>query len=133
MCSSYTFTVNAVPSNFLPNMDEKLYLTPRAVSNGAELRILCLGASITYGWASPDGNGYRYALRSALRQAGYNVNMIGSVKSGNMNDNDVEGWPGYKIAEVASKAELSLPSMPNVVLVFVGSRIPFPHLLGLVH
>jgi hypothetical protein len=49
--------------------------------------------------------------------------MIGSVKTGNMNNNQVEGWPGYRIAEVAAKAELSLSSMPNVVLIFVGSKI----------
>jgi hypothetical protein len=49
--------------------------------------------------------------------------MIGSVKAGNMNNNEVEGWLGYKIA-AAGKPELSLPSMPNVVLIFVGSGIP---------
>lgn len=50
-----------------------------------------------------------------------------------MNDNQVEGWPGYRIAEVAAKAELSLPSMPNVVVIFVGSKTLRYHLLDLDH
>ena len=50
------------------------------------------------------------------------MNMIGSVRAGNMSNNNVEGWPGYRISEVADKAKLSLPEMPNVVLIEAGSR-----------
>lgn len=46
--------------------------------------------------------------------------MIGSVSSGLMGDNQVEGWPGARIEQVAEKAELSLPELPNVVLVSCG-------------
>lgn len=48
--------------------------------------------------------------------------MIGSLKTGTMADNDNEGWVGYRIAEVGGKAELSLPHLPNVVLIHVGSK-----------
>jgi hypothetical protein len=51
------------------------------------LRLMPLGASITYGQASSDGNGYRKALRQQLRWKGWKVNMVGSSQAGNMNDN----------------------------------------------
>jgi len=39
-----------------------------------------------------------------------------------MVDNDVEGWPGARIEQVAEKAELSIPSKPNLVLLHVGTN-----------
>jgi hypothetical protein len=50
------------------------------------LRILPLGASITLGTMSSDGNGYRKALRDQLRFDGWNVNMVGSRTGGTMKD-----------------------------------------------
>ena len=97
-------------------------LAARSVAKTDPLRILCLGASITYGFHSSSGNGFRFALREKLVEQGNDVNMIGSLRAGNMSNNRVEGWRGFVIAEVAQKAELSLPEMPNVVLVFAGSK-----------
>lgn len=45
-----------------------------------------LGASITQGVASTDGNGYRKWLRSQLRFKGWKVNMVGSKLDGDMAD-----------------------------------------------
>jgi hypothetical protein len=56
-------------------------------SAGLELRILPLGASITWGLRSTDGNGYRKALRDQLRWKGFEVNMVGSRANGTMVDN----------------------------------------------
>ncbi|KAJ4289382.1 hypothetical protein N0V88_006861 [Collariella sp. IMI 366227] len=91
-----------------------------------------LGASITYGVGSSDGNGYRLPLRTALISAGNVVNMVGSRQAGTMRDNDVEGWPGLRIEQVAEKAlgkgrglgEESVVGRwrPNVVLVNVGTN-----------
>lgn len=50
------------------------------------LRIMPLGASITQGVASSDGNGYRKHLRDQLRFAGWDVNMVGSKRDGTMRD-----------------------------------------------
>jgi len=50
------------------------------------LRIMPLGASITEGVRSSDGNGYRRALRDQLRFKGWNVNMVGSKQNGKMAD-----------------------------------------------
>lgn len=48
--------------------------------------------------------------------------MIGSVSVGTMDDNQVEAWPGYRIEQVAQKAELSLPGLPNVVAILAGTN-----------
>lgn len=84
---------------------------------------LPLGASIVYGLKSTDGNGFRNALRNKLISNGNPaVDFIGSNHCGTMADNECEGWPGYTIAQVAAKAELSIPSQPNLVLLHVGTN-----------
>ena len=87
---------------------------------GFELRILPLGDSITYGYLSSDGNGYRLELQNDL--SGSDLQYVGSVRSGNMTDNFNEGWPGYTINQIAGKAQLSLPERPNVVLLHAGTN-----------
>ncbi|KAK1774908.1 SGNH hydrolase-type esterase domain-containing protein [Copromyces sp. CBS 386.78] len=94
-----------------------------ALSNGVALRIMPLGASITYGQASTDGNGYRSSLRDAIVKLGNPVNMVGSRQHGSMKDNEVEGWPGYKIHQVHAKARTAVPAYkPNVVLINAGTN-----------
>ncbi|KAI0857102.1 carbohydrate esterase family 3 protein [Xylaria cubensis] len=90
---------------------------------GMWLRIMPLGASITYGYLSSDGNGYRQALRDQIVAYGNDVNMVGSRRNGTMEDNDVEGWPGDIIDQVHTKANAALPKYkPNVVLINVGTN-----------
>jgi hypothetical protein len=48
--------------------------------------------------------------------------MIGSVSLGTMDDNKVEAWPGYRIEQVAKKADLSLSKLPNVVAILAGTN-----------
>ncbi|KAL5435439.1 hypothetical protein PMIN07_006470 [Paraphaeosphaeria minitans] len=101
-------------------------LLPRA---GQWLRIMPLGASITYGQRG-DGkttndlshNGYRKALRDQLRSRGYNVNMIGCVSSGQMRDKQHEGHPGFLISEVATKVSCAIEQKPNLVLINAGTN-----------
>jgi hypothetical protein len=50
------------------------------------LRVMPLGASITVGYHSTDGNGYRKWIREELRHQGWPVNMVGSQQSGTMRD-----------------------------------------------
>lgn len=95
------------------------------LAGGVPLRVMPLGASITYGTASSDGNGYRLALRTQLAAAGNPVNMVGSRQAGTMRDNDVEGWPGYRIEQVRQKANAAGGVgrwRPNVVLVNAGTN-----------
>ncbi|KAK4189441.1 family 3 putative carbohydrate esterase [Podospora australis] len=95
------------------------------LGNAVPLRIMPLGASITFGQASTHGNGYRAELRTQLTTAGNKVNMVGSRQSGTMADNDVEGWPGLRIEQVHQKA-LDPKSVskfrPNVFLINAGTN-----------
>jgi lysophospholipase L1-like esterase len=93
------------------------------LANGTALRIMPLGASITWGQASSDGNGYRGALRTMLTAAGNPVSMVGTQHHGSMADNDNEGWPGYVVDQVYAKANASVPTWrPNVILVNAGTN-----------
>jgi lysophospholipase L1-like esterase len=89
-----------------------------------DLRVMPLGDSITYGVASSTGNGYRQPLRDSLVNAGAaSVDLVGSVRSGTMADNDNEGHPGKRIDQVADFAACSVPSSrPNVVLLHAGTN-----------
>ncbi|KAL6886462.1 hypothetical protein HDV57DRAFT_390273 [Trichoderma longibrachiatum] len=86
------------------------------------LRVMPLGASITQGQASTDGNGYRKWLREQLRWKGWKVNMVGSKMDGNMADRDNEGWPGWIITQVQGAFDASKWMMPNLVLLNVGTN-----------
>ncbi|KAI0973951.1 carbohydrate esterase family 3 protein [Xylaria arbuscula] len=98
-------------------------------AKGIWLRIMPLGASITYGYTSIDGNGYRKYLRDQIVDYGNLVNMVGSRRNGTMEDNDVEGWPGDIIDQVHTKAKTAVPKAsilgvykPNLVLINVGTN-----------
>ncbi|KUJ21276.1 SGNH hydrolase [Mollisia scopiformis] len=86
------------------------------------LRILPLGNSITWGYLSSDGNGYRLDLLNMLTANGTQVQYIGSQQSGNMTDNYNEGHPGAVIDEIAQYAQASLPDQPNLILLMAGTN-----------
>ncbi|KAI3322320.1 carbohydrate esterase family 3 protein [Xylariaceae sp. AK1471] len=92
-------------------------------AKGIWLRIMPLGASITYGLLSTTGNGYRGPLRNQIVAYGNDVNMAGSRRNGTMEDNDVEGWPGDIIDQVHTKANAAVPKYkPNLILVNAGTN-----------
>ncbi|KAJ5520741.1 Lipase GDSL [Penicillium fimorum] len=86
------------------------------------LRILPLGASITMGYKSKDGNGYRKWLREQLRYAGWEVDMVGTLKSGTMHDNDHDGHTGWRIDQIAAHAEKIISQQPNLILLNAGTN-----------
>ncbi|PLB54069.1 SGNH hydrolase [Aspergillus steynii IBT 23096] len=86
------------------------------------LRIMPLGASITVGYKSSDGNGYRKWLRQQLRYSGWQVDMVGSLSNGSMHDNNNEGHYGYEINHVAKEAEKTIPQQPNLILINAGTN-----------
>ncbi|MCJ1397710.1 hypothetical protein MMC11_000906 [Xylographa trunciseda] len=88
--------------------------------SGKNLTILPLGDSITNGFQSTDGNGYRLDLVQDV--AKNTVNMIGSVHAGTMPDDNNEGHDGAVITEIASNATTSLPLLPTVVLLMAGTN-----------
>lgn len=92
-------------------------------ANGIKLRIMPLGASITHGYLSTDGNGYRDVLRTSIVDGGNDVDMVGNNPEGEMEDNDNEGWPGYILDQVRDKAKTSAPQhRPNVYLINAGTN-----------
>lgn len=107
----------------LPNKNSASAQNSVGFGGGMWLRIMPLGASISYGYTSQDGNGYRKFLRDQIVDYGNLVNMVGSRRNGTMEDNDVEGWPGYTISQVHAVAKTSLPKYkPNLVLLNVGTN-----------
>ena len=71
---------------------------------GTELRILPLGDSITDGFASSDGNGYRIGLQEDL--SGSKVLYVGDKRAGTMANNDNAG------TSLCSPADLTRGSLP---------------------
>lgn len=83
-----------------------------------------LGASITYGFFSSDGNGYRNDLQSLLQLGGNtDITYVGTQPNGTMTENATEGFPGLRIDEVYPKAATSVPHfLPNVILLNLGTN-----------
>ncbi|KAL2890339.1 FG-GAP repeat [Ceratocystis lukuohia] len=101
----------------------------RCASPGSvPLRIMPLGASITKGdpaqVSEPHHNGYRKFLRDKLREEGWAVNMVGSIRNwGDMNDNDNEGHPAWRVNQVHGRAKSTVALFkPNVILINVGTN-----------
>ncbi|KAL2074178.1 hypothetical protein VTL71DRAFT_7956 [Oculimacula yallundae] len=86
------------------------------------LRILPLGNSITFGFLSTDGNGFRKRLLDKITTTGTNAQYIGSVRAGNMTDNRNEGHPGAIITEIANFSRVSLVLRPNLILLMAGTN-----------
>ncbi|KAL2820826.1 SGNH hydrolase-type esterase domain-containing protein [Aspergillus cavernicola] len=90
--------------------------------NKVPLRILALGASVTWGIHSSTGNGYRKFLREQLVSQGWEVNMVGSKRNGDMKDNQLEAHSGDTIDMVKAAAASSLTYKPNIVLINAGTN-----------
>ncbi|KAK7216223.1 hypothetical protein V2G26_004226 [Clonostachys chloroleuca] len=86
------------------------------------LRILPLGASIMTGVGSSTGDGHRKPLRDALRQDGYEVNMVGSRASGQMKDQNHEGRPGDVLTQIQDRVANFIGYKPNIVIINGGTN-----------
>ena len=87
-----------------------------------------LGASITKGYGTTpinSPNGYRKPLREQLRSRGWPVNMVGSESDGDsytFSNRQHEGHYGNTVAAMIAWSELTIPRMPNVVLINAGTN-----------
>ncbi|KAJ5677260.1 uncharacterized protein N7477_002893 [Penicillium maclennaniae] len=86
------------------------------------LRIMPLGASITLGYKSTDGNGYREHIRQQLRYEGWEVDMVGSKMNGTMYNNHHEGHIGFRIDQIAEVVDKTIPKQPNLILINAGTN-----------
>lgn len=97
-----------------------LFTAPAAAAN---LRIMPVGASVTFGVGSTTGNSYRKDLRDALVQAGHTVTMVGQQRHGNFDNNEVEATPGFVISQIATSVKKATPQLrPNLVLLDAGTN-----------
>jgi lysophospholipase L1-like esterase len=82
-----------------------------------------LGDSITWGYASPSGNGYRGYLYNDLAAEGHAQDFVGSLRGGTMSDPDNEGHSGWRIDQIAGIADSVLAAyQPNVVTLEIGTN-----------
>jgi lysophospholipase L1-like esterase len=100
-------------------------LTLAGFSAGAQtstnLRIMPLGDSITSGFQSSTGNGYRSDLVTALSSQVGTIDMVGTLNDGPMADPDHEGHSGYRIDQIAALTTAALNKYkPNVVTLLAG-------------
>ncbi|KAG4436760.1 hypothetical protein IFR05_007757 [Cadophora sp. M221] len=95
--------------------------TPNGWLQNKKLRILPLGDSITNGFQSSDGNGYRGELVNILTGAGNTVDMVGSLRAGVMADSDNEGHNGATIAQI-STFTAAYGQRPNIILLHAGTN-----------
>lgn len=83
--------------------------------------------SITDGFKSTDGSGYRKALLKALTGRGAKVTFMGSLKSGPEPNNEHEGHPGWAIDRISDAATSFLDhtpndQKPNIILLHAGTN-----------
>ncbi|MFG1606160.1 SGNH/GDSL hydrolase family protein [Actinoplanes sp. NPDC049265] len=87
------------------------------------VKVMPLGASITWGSNSSDGNGYREELRKRMAGAGVTIDYVGSQRSGAMADKDNEGHPGWRIDQISTEVDGWLATYrPDVVLINIGTN-----------
>ena len=94
---------------------------PSAHAQGTGLRLMPVGDSITAGYRSSSGGGYRGPLWPELISQKDALDFVGSQRSGTMFDPDNEGYYGARIDKIAGliNGELALYH-PNVVLLDIG-------------
>ncbi|KAF4998700.1 hypothetical protein FGRMN_3026 [Fusarium graminum] len=100
-------------------------LAALSVSPGTALpniRVLPLGDSITKGTGSSGLVGYRGPLRQKLLAQGVKVNMVGTLKNGNMVDGHHEGHSGKFLADINGYWQKPITARPNVVLIHAGTN-----------
>lgn len=110
----------AVQSNAFSKQLRVLPLGGMCISS-RQIPLLTLTASITFGYHSTDGNGYRKDLEDLLAPIA-NVTYIGTQCSGSMTNGNNEGHPGFVISQMEAVAAPDLSQKPNVVLVYVGTN-----------
>lgn len=86
------------------------------------IRVLPLGDSITKGTGSTGLVGYRLPLRQKILAQGVKVNMVGTLKNGNMVDGHHEGHSGKLLSDIHGYWQVPMKARPNVVLIHAGTN-----------
>jgi lysophospholipase L1-like esterase len=91
---------------------------------GAPLKVVAFGDSLTMGQGSTHQAGYRLVFLQRMREAGYEVDMLGRYHHGPPDiDRDHEGYQGHGVAKLD---EASFSAMrrdhPDAVLLMIGTN-----------
>ncbi|KAI1856366.1 hypothetical protein JX265_011613 [Neoarthrinium moseri] len=87
------------------------------------LRIMPIGASVTFGVGSTTGNSYRKDLQDLLVAQGSTVTYVGTHKNGNFANNECQAVSGFVIRQIAEAAATAVPQLkPNMVLIEAGTN-----------
>jgi lysophospholipase L1-like esterase len=107
-----------------------LFLALHAIASVAiaQLRVYPVGDSITWGTTAPGG--YRSPLYQKLTKAGYDVDMVGSVKDfsdkvlRDAGEEHHDGHSGWTILQIDQQIErwLRLFEAPDVILIHIGTN-----------
>ncbi len=90
----------------------------------APVKIMPLGDSLTYGYNSSNGGGYRLPLWNDLISQGANVDFVGSQQNGPENfDADNEGHSGWRIDQISANIVNWLTTyQPQIILLHIGTN-----------
>lgn len=120
LCTCATLPAAATAA---PAYDDGRAGAAQAAAAPTALRLMPLGDSITWGYASPSGNGYRAYLWNDLAGEGHSPDFVGSLRNGIMSDPDNEGHSGWRIDQIAGIADSALAAYrPNVVTLEIGTN-----------
>lgn len=87
------------------------------------VRIMAIGASVTFGVGSTTGDSYRKDLQDLMVAAGMTVSYVGAQTNGNFSNNAVEATSGAVISQIAAAAAIAVPQYkPNLVLLDAGTN-----------
>ncbi|KAL4797550.1 hypothetical protein BDV19DRAFT_387353 [Aspergillus venezuelensis] len=92
------------------------------LANGALLKVLPLGDSITLGTGSTEKNGYRAPLHTLLENYHNEIDFVGSQSTGTMADNQHEGHGGFTIEQITNSSVVGVYAQPNIVLLHAGTN-----------
>ena len=103
--------------------DEVLYEFFEAPTvTGLDLRILPLGDSITAGYLSTSGTGYRPILLNTLTSNKNTVQYVGSQGNGTLKNEGRYGYTLSELIDVVTAPNASTHQRPNVVLLHAGTN-----------
>src|SRR5512134_1477176 len=110
---------------WIPVLAAAFWLLSVPPAAGAEaVRVMAFGASLTKGTGSTHGAGYRLAFYQKMREAGFEVDMLGTFHSGPKDiDRDHQGHQGQGVAKLD---EVSFDELrrerPELVILMIGTN-----------
>ncbi|KAM0282114.1 hypothetical protein ACHAQH_003154 [Verticillium albo-atrum] len=95
--------------------------TGEIIKADTELRVLCVGDSITVGDGSSDWNGYRGELKALLSENN-ELFYAGDQQKGTLPDGYFAAWGGRTIQYMGENVGPSLEQRPNIILLHAGTN-----------